>query len=55
MIENGTWAPVAAKFMLKLLENSKNITYTANNVKIYSALNDDSRAQLEALAAELWP
>ena len=55
MIENGTWAPVAAKFMLKLLENSKSITYTANNVKIYSALNEDSRAQLEALAAELWP
>ena len=55
MIENGTWAPVAAKFMAKLLENSKNITYTANNVKIYSALNEDSRAQLEALASELWP
>ena len=55
MIENGTWAPVAAKFMQKLLENSKNLTYTENNVKIYSALNDDSRAQLAALAAELWP
>ena len=55
MIENGTWAPVAAKFMAKLLENSKNLTFTANNVKIYSALNDDSRAQLMALAAELWP
>ena len=55
MIENGTWAPVAAKFMLKLLENSKNLTFTENNVKIYSALNDDSRAQLSALAAELWP
>ena len=55
MIENGTWAPVAAKFMQKMLENSKNLTYTANNVKIYSALNEDSRAQLMALAAELWP
>ena len=55
MIENGTWAPVAAKFMQKLLENSKNLTFTENNVKIYSALNDDSRAQLAALAAELWP
>ena len=55
MIENGTWAPVAAKFMQKMLENSKNLTFTSNNVKIYSALNDDSRAQLAALAAELWP
>ena len=55
MIENGTWAPVAAKFMEKMLENSKNLTYTQNNVKIFSALNDDSRAQLAALAEELWP
>ena len=55
MIENGTWAPVAAKFMQKMLENSKNLTFTENNVKIYSALNDESRAQLLALAAELWP
>ena len=55
MIENGTWAPVAAKFMQKMLENSKNLTFTSNNVKIYSALNDESRAQLNALAAELWP
>ena len=55
MIENGTWAPVAAKFMQKMLENSKNLTFTANNVKIYSALNEESRAQLMALAEELWP
>jgi len=55
MIENGTWAPVAAKFMAKMLESSKNLTFTVNNVKIYSALNDESRAQLDALAAELWP
>ena len=55
MIENGSWAPVAAKFMAKMLENSKSLTYTANNVKIFSALNDESRAQLMALAEELWP
>ena len=55
MIENGTWAPVAAKFMAKMLENSKNLTFTQNNVKIFSALNEDSRAQLAALAEELWP
>ena len=53
MMENGTWSPVAAKFMAKMLENSKNLTFTTNNVKIYSALNDESRAQLEALATEL--
>ena len=55
MIENGTWAPVAAKFMAKMLENSKNLTFTQNNVKIFSALNEVSRAQLAALAEELWP
>ena len=55
MIENGTWAPIAVKFMQKMMENSKNITFTENNVKIYSALNEESTAQLMALAAELWP
>ena len=55
MVENGTWAPVAAKFMAKMLENSKNLIFTQNNVKIFSALNDESRAQLQALAEELWP
>ena len=55
MIENGTWAPVAAKFMTKMLETSKNLTFTSNNVKIFSALNEVSLAQLMALAEELWP
>ena len=55
MMENGTWAPVAAKFMAKMLENAKNLTYTQNNVKIFSALNEESRAQLLAMAEELWP
>ena len=55
MIENGTWAPVAAKFMSKMLEGSKNLTFTENNVKIFSALNNESRAQIAALAEELWP
>ena len=53
MMENGTWAPVAAKVMTKMLEGSKNITYTENNVKIMSALNAESIAQVEALAQEL--
>lgn len=52
-IENGSWAPVATKVMTKMLEKSKNITYTESNVRILSALNDESMAQLEALAEEL--
>ncbi len=53
MMENGSWAPVAAKVMTRMLESSKNLTFTQNNVKILSALNDDSKAQIEALAQEL--
>ena len=53
MIENGSWAPMAAKVMGKMLEGSKNITYTENNVKILSALNEESLAQIDALAKEL--
>ena len=53
MIENGTWSPIAAKMMLKYLEGSKNITYTDTTVKIFSAMNAENRAQIEALANEL--
>ncbi|MBE5766544.1 MAG: FprA family A-type flavoprotein [Clostridiales bacterium] len=53
MIENGSWAPMAVKVMNKMLEGSKELTFTQNNVKILSALNDESRAQIEALASEL--
>jgi flavorubredoxin len=53
MMENGSWAPVASKVMMKMLEGSKNLTFTQNNVKILSALSNDSRAQIEALAEEL--
>ena len=52
-IENGSWAPLAAKVMKGMLEGCKNISYTENNVKILSALNDESNAQLTALADEL--
>lgn len=52
-IENGTWAPVATKVMKGMLEKCKNITYTETNVKILSALNGESAAQLEQLAEEL--
>ena len=53
LIENGSWAPLAAKTMKIMLENCKNLTYTDTTVKIMSALNDESSAQLEALADEL--
>ncbi len=53
MIENGSWAPQAIRTMKAMLEKSKNITYTENNVKIMSALNDESRSQVEAMASEL--
>ena len=52
-IENGSWAPLAAKVMKGMLEGCKNISYTENNVKILSTLNDESNAQLTALADEL--
>jgi flavorubredoxin len=52
-VENGSWAPMAAKIMKGMFEKSKNITYAENTVKILSALSDESRAQIEALAAEL--
>ena len=53
LVENGTWTPTAAKVMAKMLEGSKNLTFAQNSVKILSALSDDSRAQIEALAKEL--
>lgn len=53
LIENGSWAPLAAKVMKKMLEGCKNITYTDTTVKIMSALNDQSSEQLEQLAEEL--
>ncbi|MBE6566417.1 MAG: MBL fold metallo-hydrolase [Ruminococcaceae bacterium] len=52
-IENGSWAPMATKTMKGMLEKSKNLTYAENTVKILSALNEESSAQLEALANEL--
>ena len=53
LIENGSWAPMAAKIMRGMLEKSKNITFADTEVKIYSALNTESSAQLNALADEL--
>ena len=53
LIENGSWAPTAVKTMQKMLEGCKDLTFANTNVKIMSALNDDSIAQIKALAKEL--
>lgn len=53
LIENGSWAPTAAKTMMKILENSKNITFAQNTVQIKSAVSDENVMQLDALADEL--
>ena len=52
-IENGSWVPVATKVMKSMFENSKNITFAENNVKILSAMNDETVTALNALAEEL--
>ena len=52
-IENGSWAPMATKVMKAMLEKSKNLTYCENDVKILSALNDESKEKISALAKEL--
>ncbi|MBQ8208134.1 MAG: flavin reductase [Clostridia bacterium] len=53
LIENGSWAPLAAKVMRGMLEKCKNLTFTDTTVKIMSALNEESTEQLNTLAEEL--
>ena len=53
LIENGSWAPLAAKIMKKMLEGCKNIEFIEPVVRIMSALNNDSREQIDKLAAAL--
>ena len=53
IMENGTWAPSAAKTMLKMLEEAKNLTYAQNTVSIRSVLSAESEAALDALVKEL--
>ena len=52
-IENGSWAPLAAKTMKKMLEGCKNLEFIEPTVKIMSALNDESREQIDKLASVL--
>ena len=53
LMENGSWAPLAAKVMRKMLEECKNLTFTETTVRILSALNEASAKQVDALANEL--
>ncbi len=53
IIENGTWAPLCAKQIKKLLEGSKNITYTDTTVTIHSAVKEENIQQIKDLAKEL--
>ncbi len=52
-MENGSWMPTAAKGMRALMEKCANITFAQNAVTVKGSLNDDSRAQIDALATEL--
>lgn len=52
-IENGSWAPLAEKVMRKMFENSKNINYINSSVRIFSALDEESTAQIDEMANEL--
>jgi flavorubredoxin len=53
MIENGSWAPMAAKIIKAKFEKSKNIAFTDTTVTINSAMTPENEAQLDALAEEL--
>ena len=53
LLENGSWAPQAAKVMRAKFEKSKNITFTDTTVRVLSALSEESKAQIEAMANEL--
>lgn len=52
-MENGSWAATAAKCMRQEMEKCKDITFAENTVKIMSAVNEESLAQIDALAEEL--
>lgn len=53
LIENGSWAPMAAKTMRELLETATDLRFTKNHVRLLSALDADSSAQIDALTTEL--
>ena len=52
-VENGSWTPMAAKIMKAAFEKSKNITFADTTVTVRSAVNEESEAQIAALAKEM--
>ena len=54
IIENGSWAPVAAKNIKSMMEGCKNLTWTETTVTIKSGVKEETKAQIKALADELW-
>ena len=52
-IENGSWAPTAAKVMKGMLEGCKNTVFAETEVKILSAMTEENKAQIEKLAKEM--
>jgi flavorubredoxin len=55
LVENGSWAPAAAKAMTAALAGAKNLTFADNSVRIPSAVTEDTKVQIQQLAQELWP
>ena len=53
-MENGSWMPIVARLMKDEFERGKGLTFAENTVRILSALNEKSEAQIDALARELW-
>ncbi len=53
LIENGSWAPCAAKVMRSMLDGCKNLSFAETQVKIMSAMSEENRAEIDALASEL--
>lgn len=54
IIENGSWAPVAAKNIKSMMEGCKNLTWTETAVTIKSGVKEETKAQIKLLADELW-
>ena len=54
IIENGSWAPVAAKNIKSMMEGCKNLTWAETTVTIKSGVKEETKAQIKALADELW-
>ena len=53
LIENGTWAPLAAKIMKEMMSGCKKIEWLKNTVHIWSAVKEENRKQIEAMTDEL--